>query len=184
MNRGWIGALVLGFFMFPRLVASAIADDTQSAKKEDRWKVWRPLVGIWEGTSQGNPGKGTVRLEVSFALNERYLRIAGTADYKNEKGGEHHEDFGYVSYDKSRKTNVFRQFHGEGFVNHYVLTSDQRSDKVIELTSESCENTPPGWRARERYIVKDDRLEHTFELAAPNKPFEVYARATLNRVKK
>jgi hypothetical protein len=48
------------------------------------------------------------------------LRKAGTADYTNLKGGEHHEAFGFVSYDSSRKTNVFRQFTSKGFVNQYV----------------------------------------------------------------
>jgi hypothetical protein len=142
------------------------------------------LVGIWEGTSGGKPGKGKFRLEVSFVLGERYLKIAGTADYKNDKGGEHHEDLGYVSYDSARKTYVFRQFHVEGFVNQYVLTSDLKAGEVIELTSEACENTPPGWKARERYTVKGETLEHTFHLAPPNKPFEVYTRAALARGKK
>src|SRR5262249_13788466 len=114
---------------------------------------------------------------------ERFLKLAGTADYKKGAGGEHHEDFGYLSHDTGRKTKVFRQFHAEGFVNQYVLTSDPNG-VLIELTSESCENTPPGWKARERYTVKGDDLEHTFELPAPGKPFEVYTRAKLSRVRK
>jgi hypothetical protein len=178
-----MGAVSLGAVLSPGLVGLGQTDQSQSVKKVDRWKEWRPLVGVWQGTSEGNPGKGTVRLEVSFVLKERFLKIAGTADYKNDKGGEHHEDFGFVSYDSSRKTNVFRQFHVEGFVNHYVLTSEPGAE-LIELSSESCENTPPGWKARERYAVKGDTLEHTFELASPGKPFKVYTKATLARVKK
>jgi hypothetical protein len=154
------------------------------AAKADRWKQWRPLVGVWQGTSEGEPGKGTVRLEVSLIWGERFLRIAGTADYKKGSGGEHHEDFGYVSHDSGRKTKVFRQFHAEGFVNQYVLTSDPNGGELIELTSESCENAPPGWKARERYSVKRDDLEHTFELASPGKPYAVYTRAKLSRVRK
>jgi hypothetical protein len=188
MKPQWIGALLTGcvvaaFVHFPQTAASQQRGDKATRTKEDRWKEWRPLVGSWEGASEGKPGKGKVRLEVSFVLEERYLKIAGTADYKNEKGGDHHEDFGYVSCDSSRKTYVFRQFHAEGFVNQYVLTSDPKTGEVIELTSESCENTPPGWKARERYAVKGDTLEHTFHLSPPNKPFEVYSRATLFRVK-
>jgi hypothetical protein len=122
-----------------------------------------------------------VQLVVGLVLNERYLKIAGTADYKNDKGGEHHEDFGFVSFNRGRSAFVFRQFHSEGFVNQYTLTSDPKADGKLVLTSESCENAPPGWRARETYKVSGDTLEHTFELAAPGKPFERYAAATLKR---
>jgi hypothetical protein len=131
--------------------------------------------------SEGQPGKGTVTLEVGFVMNGRFLKLAGSADYKNDRGGEHHEDFGFVSFDRGRSKFVFRQFHIEGFVNQYTLTSDPRTDGKIELTSESCENTPPGWRARETYTITGDTLAHTFELAAPEKPFERYTSATLKR---
>jgi hypothetical protein len=151
------------------------------AGQEDRWKPWRALVGTWEGTSQGKPGTGRVQLVVEFVMNGRFLKIAGSADYKNETGGEHHEDMGLVSFDRGRSTFVFRQFHVEGFVNQYTLTSDPKAGDTLELTSESCENTPPGWRARETYKVIGDALDHTFELAAPDKPFERYATASLKR---
>jgi hypothetical protein len=165
--------------------SAKITAEQPAGLKDDRWTQWRPLVGIWEGTSEGKPGKGKVRLEVSFVFGERFLKLAGTADYTNDKGGEHHEDFGYVSYDSARKTHVFRQFHLEGFVNQYVLSKgDDQVKDALELTSESCENTPPGWKARERYVFKDQSLEHTFELAPPNKPFEIYTRASLSRARK
>jgi hypothetical protein len=178
------GLLGAGLLAYPALLSSGEPGDAAKSAKPDRWKQWRPLVGSWQGASEGEPGKGTVRLEVSFVMGERFLRIGGTADYKKGAGGEHHEDFGFVSHDSSRKTKVFRQFHAEGFVNHYVLTSDPNGGEFIELTSESCENAPPGWKARERYTVKGDALEHTFELAPPDKPFAVYTRAKLSRVRK
>ena len=178
----WTGLLVIGFAV--PAVSADQADDAPPRAKADRWQQWRPLVGVWQGTSEGEPGKGSVRLEVSFVLSERFLKIAGTADYKKGAGGEHHEDFGYVSEDSGRKTKVFRQFHAEGFVNQYILTSDPDRGELIELTSETCENAPPGWKARERYAVKGDTLEHTFELAPPDKPFALYTRAKLSRVRK
>jgi hypothetical protein len=174
----------MGIFVIVGLALAGPASAQERPVKADRWQAWRALVGVWEGTSEGKPGRGKIRLEVCFVLSERYLKVAGKADYANTKGGEHHEDFGYVSYDSGRKTHVFRQFHIEGFVNQYTLTRGGKPGEPIELTSESCENTPPGWRARERYTLKGDSLEHTFELAAPNKPFELYARATLVRAPK
>jgi hypothetical protein len=160
---------------------AAQAEKSNRKTQPDRWEPWRGLVGTWEGTSEGQPGKGTVALTVEFVMNGRFLRFAGSSDYKNDKGGEHHEDLGYVSFDRGRSTFVFRQFHIEGFVNQYTLTSDPKGDGKIELTSENCENTPPGWRARETYKITGDTLDHTFELAAPNKPFERYTTASLKR---
>lgn len=48
---------------------------------------------------QSQPGTGAVTLMVQPVLAGRFLKIAVTADYKNDRGGEHHEDFGFVSFD-------------------------------------------------------------------------------------
>lgn len=141
------------------------------------------LVGRWEGTSEGQPGKGTVRREYSRALNGRFIRANNRSVYppqdKNPKG-ETHEDEGFLSYDRARKRLVLRQFHVEGFVNQYV----QEPDSPLVFTSEAIENIAAGWRARETYIVHGpDEFEEVFELAAPGKPFELYSQARLKRVK-
>jgi hypothetical protein len=161
--------------------------DAQPARTSatDRWAHWRPLVGVWEGNSQGAPGKGKIRLEFAFVLSERYLRVSGTALYEPRqagKSGERHEDFGYVSFDRDRRKFIFRQFHIEGFVNQYVMTSDPSSG-LIELKSEALENTPPGWKARETYRLENGELKHVFELAEKDKAFEVYASSVLQKAK-
>jgi len=52
------------------------------------------------------------------------------------------------------------------------------------FNTEAIENIPQDWRARETYqIISDDKLKETFELSAPNKPFEVYTQVTLRKVK-
>ena len=52
------------------------------------------------------------------------------------------------------------------------------------FVSESMENTPPGWRARESYTVHGpDEFEEVFELAQAGKPFAVYSRTRLTRVR-
>ena len=52
------------------------------------------------------------------------------------------------------------------------------------FTTEAIENIPSGWRARETYIVHgSDEFEEVFELSAAGKPFELYSRARLKRVK-
>lgn len=144
------------------------------------------LIGRWEGTSEGQPGKGTVRREYTRVLNSRFIRVRNRSEYpvqdKNPKG-EIHEDEGFISFDRARKTLVLRQFHVEGFVNQYVEDAGSSPAKVV-FTTESIENIPAGWRGRETYVVHSpDEFEEIFELAESGKPFEVYSRARLKRVK-
>ena len=55
---------------------------------------------------------------------------------------------------------------------------------VLVFSSEALENVPAGYRARETYIRKGpDLFEEIFELAPPDKPFEIYSRQTFTRVK-
>ena len=143
------------------------------------------LIGRWEGTSEGQPGKGTVRREYTRVLNGRFIRVRNRNEYppqeKNPKG-EVHEDEGFISFDRARKRLMYRQFHVEGFVNQYVEDGDSSATRAV-FTSESLENIPAGWRARETYVVNGpDEFEEIFELAASGKPFELYSRARLKRV--
>jgi hypothetical protein len=144
------------------------------------------FIGKWEGASDGQPGQGTVRREYARALNSRFVRVHNRSEYaaqpKNPKG-EIHEDEGFFSFDKARKRLVLRQFHTEGFVNTYLEDGESSSTKIV-FTSEAIENIPAGFRARETYLRQGtDAFEEVFELAEPNKPFEVYSRTRFTRVK-
>ena len=144
------------------------------------------LVGRWHGTTEGQPGKGTVQREYSRVLNGRFIRVRNRSEYepqpKNPKG-EIHEDEGFISFDRSRKALVFRQFHTEGFVNQYIESSESVPAKIV-FTSEAIENIPAGWRARETYqAFGADEFEEVFELAEAGKPFEMYSRTRFRRVK-
>lgn len=141
-----------------------------------------PLIGRWEGTAEGQPGTGRVEREYQRALGTRFVRVTNRSVYppqeKNPKG-ETHEDEGWFSYDRARKRLVLRQFHSEGFVNHYV-----QEGGALTFVTESIENIPPGWRARETYVLSGpDAFEEIFELAEPGKDFEIYSRSGLTRVK-
>ena len=95
-----------------------------------------------------------------------------------------HEDVGYFSYDNGRKTFILRQFHVEGFVNQFRIDSVSRDRKTIVFISESIENIPSGYRAKETYrIISDNEIEETFEIAEPNKHCAVYSRVKLVRQK-
>jgi hypothetical protein len=144
------------------------------------------LVGEWEGTSDGRPGKGNVRRDYMRALNGRFIHGRNRSEYpvqeKNPKG-EIHEHQDWFSFDRGRKRLVLRQFHVEGFVNQYLEEAGSTATKLV-FTTESIENIPAGWRARETYaVLGPDEFEEVFELAEPGKEFEEYSRARLKRVR-
>ena len=162
----------------------------RSQTTQTRPNIWEPLkflVGKWDGTGNGQPGTSKIEREYRFVLNDKYLNVQNRSVYdpqpKNPKG-EIHEDWGMISYDKSRKQFVFRQFHVEGFVNQYASTSISEDGKTIVFTSEGIENIPTGWRARETYrIVNVDEFTEVFELAEPGKDFQIYSEGHFRRRK-
>lgn len=167
-------------------LCAAAGSRAQPAPASDPFATVAFLVGRWEGTSEGQPGTGTLRREYERALGGRFIRVRNRSEYpaqaKNAKG-EIHEDEGYLSFDRARKRLVLRQFHVEGFVNQYVQDEGAAPGRVV-FTTEAIENIPAGWRARETYLIQGpDAFEEIFELAEAGKPFEVYSRARLRRVK-
>jgi len=144
------------------------------------------LIGRWQGTTEGQPGTGTVAREYSRALNSRFIRVKNQSTYPPQPAnakGEVHEDEGFISFDRTRKKLALRQFHVEGFVNQYVEDEGSTAKKVV-FTSEQIENIPAGFRARETYLViGPDEFEEIFEIAEPGKAFEVYSRARLSRIR-
>lgn len=164
---------------------AAICPQTKVAT--DAWEPFKFFVGIWEGTGTGQPGVSRVQREYRLVLNDRYIQVQNKSTYdpqpKNPKG-EVHQDWGMMSFDKGRKNFVFRQFHGEGFVTQYVRTSASADGKTIVFTSESIENIPAGFRARETYkILGPDEFSEVFEIAEPGKDFELYSEAHFRRKK-
>jgi hypothetical protein len=143
------------------------------------------LVGQWQGTSEGQPGTGTVTREYRLILADRFIEETNRSVYppqdKNPKG-EVHEHRGFFSFDRAKKTVIFRQFQIEGFVNQYALQPTSKPG-VLVFVSESIENIPQGFRARETYTFGgNDELEEVFEIAEPGKDFVLYSKARLKRV--
>ena len=159
----------------------------ETPTRSDNWQPLRSLVGIWEGTGNGQPGVSKVQREYRFVLNGKFLHVQNKSTYepqpKNPKG-EVHEDWGMMSFDKARKNFVFRQFHIEGFVNQFVMSNASPDGKTIVFTSESIENIPAGFRARETYkILGPDEFTEVFEIAEPGRDFEVYSESHIKRKK-
>ena len=173
------------------LLAATLSDmvvrtHAQSSPPADRLAALAPMIGRWTGTSEGQPGKGQVERQYDRVLGSKFIQVRNRSTYppqeKNPKG-ETHEDIGFFSFDSARKRIVFRQFHVEGFVNQYALEPSSTVDRVV-FTSESIENIPAGFRARETYVFSgSDQFEEIFEMAEPGKDFEVSSRSRLTRLK-
>lgn len=159
---------------------TVVGTHAQPAAPADTLAPLARLVGRWTGTSEGQPGKGQVERQYERVPRSRFIQVRNRSTYppqeKNPKG-ETHEDIGFFSFDRTRKRIVFRQFHVEGFVNHYVLDPSSTVDRVV-FVSESIENIPQGFRARETYVfTASDQVEEIFEMAEPGKDFAAIAAA-------
>ena len=174
--------LLIIFFIIPSFVFA------QSVKQDSIWKPMKFFVGNWHGSGEGEPGKGNYERTYQFTLGKNFIEIRNKSTYQptsqNPKG-EIHEDIGYMSYDKTRRVFVLRQFHIEGFVNQYRLQSISPDGKTIIFISETIENIGLGWRAKETYEIKtEDEFIETFALAPSNDDFSLYTKTTFKRVLK
>jgi hypothetical protein len=159
----------------------------QESRKADPWSPFIYFIGSWQGTGKGEPGISELERQYQFVLGGKYIEAKHKSVYapqaKNPKG-ETHEDLGFLSYDRSRKQHLFRQFHTEGFVIQYRLESITNDNKLIVFLSESNENIPTGWRARETFrILNENEFVETFELAGPGKEFAMYSENHFKRRK-
>ncbi len=174
--------LLLALLVLPLISAG---QKQQEKKKEDVWKPLRYFVGKWEGTGGGKFGPSTLEREYKFILKDKFLHVKNrSVSPPTEKlpKGEVHEDWGFYSYDSGRKRFVLRQFHTEGFVNQFIAEATPEGAKPPVFTTETIENLPPGWRARETYnIVSENEFEEIFELAKPGEDFEVCVQNRMKR---
>lgn len=138
------------------------------------------FVGQWRGTTEGEPGRGTVERTYTPILNGRFIEERNTSTYPpqpSNAAGEIHHHLAFWSFDRGRSRFVLRQFHVERFVNQFVSsTADFVSDQLV-VDSEALENLPAGYRARETYrFGSADAFEEIFEIAEPGSDaYQVYS---------
>lgn len=158
---------------------------SQTQVKVDPWIPFKSFIGDWTGQGSGEPGKGNYERSYQFILNGKFIEVRNKSTFEpttSNTKGEVHEDLGYISFDRSLKKFRLRQFHIEGFVNQYLLDSISPDQKTIVFVTESIENIPAGWKAKETYrILSENELEETFELAEPGKVYEVYSKVLLKK---
>jgi hypothetical protein len=173
--------MIFILILFPALLVA------QAVKKQDVWEPVKYLVGEWEGRGEGKSGISKVWKDWQFALNGKFLQMKTKAVFepqeKNPKG-EIHEDLGYFSYDRARKTIIFRQFHVEGFIIQYVMGSTSGDGQTATFVSEQIENGPPGLVAKLIFKALDaNKVEERFELAFSGKEFDCYNTNIIKRKK-
>ncbi len=184
MRRSMARTRIMAVFV---LLAVPLLCMGQTPPAQDVWQPFRVFLGNWKGEGSGEPGTADYERSYRFIFKDRFIEVKNRSSWRptaqNPKG-EVHEDLGYISYDKARKTFVLRQFHIEGFVNQYRLESVSADGRRIVFVSEAIENIGSGWRAREVYqIAGPDEFTESFELAPPGQDFAPYSTATLKRVK-
>lgn len=137
------------------------------------------VIGNWTGTGSGF-GNDKSKIESSFQLimDEKYIEVKNESWFepteKNPKG-EHHIDKGFISYDKSRNTIVFRQFNNEGYINQYILNDSLSNDSILVFETENIENFVPGGKARWTIKkVSENQIETTFDVSFPNKGYTCF----------
>jgi hypothetical protein len=160
----------------------AVTADQQLAAGLD---AFARFLGTWRGTGEGQPGKSDVERTYEPTLSGRFILERNRSTYAPQEmnpKGEVHDHVGYMSFDKTRKRLVLRQFHPEGFVNQYVAAAATIDGDSLILNSEAIENIPAGWRARETYkFLGPDAFEEIFELSEPGKVFETYSHNRFRR---
>jgi hypothetical protein len=153
--------------------------------KPDPLAPIRFMLGSWRGTASGQAGEGRLEREYRLVIGGRFVHERNLTTYPPQDAnprGELHEHQSYFSYDRDRGRLVLRQFHEEGFVNTYAFDPAASTPTRLVFASEDFENFDDAWRARETYdVISPDEFVETFELAPPEKPFELYSRSRLRR---
>lgn len=139
------------------------------------WQIFEMLFGSWTGSVTGVAGEGRGTRSYELIMDGRFLLVRDRTEFSAQERnpeGEVHQDWGLISYDEHRELYVLRQFLIEGYVNQYTLTSPSAQNQLMFVT-ESIENLPEGWRARETLSFTDeDHFAEEFDLAEPGQDFQ------------
>ncbi|MCF8266716.1 MAG: hypothetical protein K9I69_01450 [Ignavibacteriales bacterium] len=111
-------------------------------------------------------------------MHGKYIEVTNESRFEpTEKNldGEHHIDRGFITFDKTRKLLVYRQFNNEGYVNQYVLSDSLSTEADLVFETEAIENFVPGGKARFTIkIIAENKIETTFDVSFPNKDFSCF----------
>ncbi len=157
-----------------------------AAAQDNPFKQLDFLIGHWQGTGSGFGNETSViRSEFNRIMNNTFIEVKNDSKFKptdNNPEGEHHTDWGMLSFDKSRKKIIFRQFNNEGFVNQYILVDSLSNDTTLVFLTESIENFMPGGKAR--WIINrksENTIETLFDVSFPGKEYTCFGTNQLSK---
>lgn len=170
------------FFTLLTLLFSA----TIIVAQENPLDKFNSLIGKWEGTGSGfNSSKSVIQSEFNRIMNNNFIEVKNHSEFEptpQKPEGEIHEDWGVISFNKSREKIIFRQFHVEGFVIQYTLNDSLSNESTLIFESEYIENFVPGGTARFTINLKSDTdIETLFHVGFPGKEMSCFGS---NRLKK
>jgi hypothetical protein len=140
------------------------------------------LVGDWAGKTLAPGPPGEVHLNVSIALEKRFMIFRQDVSLAATKTAPASKEswMGILSADRAASGFILRTFSSTGFLTRYRVTAD---GPRINFHPEGGEQPPPGWLFR-RILQKSGPHEftETVQAAPPNKPFFDYYTVKLTRL--
>lgn len=118
------------------------------------------FIGHWRGTAEGEPGTRTVSRTYTPILAGKFIEERNESRYGS---GEVHHHLAFWSYDRTRGRFVLR----------------------LVMDSESIENIPAGFRARETYTFNGaDAFQEIFEIAEPGADYQRHSHNRFTRARR
>lgn len=144
------------------------------------------LIGKWEGNGEGfSATKSTIKSEFNWIMNGAFIEVKNHSKLEptpQNSNGEGHVDYGIISFDKARKSFVFRQYHNEGFFNRYILNDSLSNQKSLIFESELIENFVPGGTARFTINIKSEtEIETLFDVGFPGREMACFGKNQLTK---
>jgi hypothetical protein len=103
------------------LSAASAAAAQQASSQNQRLSALDPLIGRRQGTTEGQPGKGTVEREYSRLLNSRFVYAKNRSLYppqeRNPKGKEHEDRRSIRSTHRRRVARGWRPASGTNYLS-------------------------------------------------------------------
>ena len=157
------------FYVFSMILS------VSSFAQENVFEKFDFLIGKWKGTGAGfGNNKSVIHAEYNLIMGGKYIEIKHDSKFEpteTRPEGEHHVDWGIISYDKDRQKIVLRQFHVEGFVNQYILKEPLSNGSTFIFETEAIENLVGG---KARWTIKktgEDEIETIFDVSFPGRDF-------------
>jgi len=145
------------------------------------------LLGAWSGTGSGfGSDSSKIEAQYQYLMDGEYILATHDSRFEptpSKPEGEHHMDYGIISFDKHRDKIVYRQFNIEGYVNQYVLSDSLSTSNKLVFLTETIENFVPGGKARWSIEkISDDHIITSFDVSFPGKQYACFGTNELIKI--